>query len=192
MPHFIKVTAPSAPGVVLLVIGLLLYGGVTCINIFTGYSTQGELEEAKVKNQHTLNDVRAEVKRSNFDVDKTGDVIDLYLQLKKKQTAPFEFISKIEQVLKTPILVKSFDWSIDAASGTDKAGKGNTKTTAVFTLEFAGVANIEAFKVISQKVLSDLKALLPGFDVSFHQTPHPFLGNGKTGYDLRRAAGGTR
>jgi len=162
---------------VLMTIGLILYAGSVCVDIYSGYSTKGDLEETKVKNQHMLDDVRAEVKRSNFDVDKTGDVIDLYLLLKKKQTAPFDFITKIEQVLKPPIMVKTFDWSLEMG-GTDKAPAGKTggggKTTAVFTLEFAGVANIETFKVVSQKVLTDMKTLLPGYDVSFTKLPTRF------------------
>jgi len=157
----------------LLVIGMILYAGAVCVDIISGISTNGELEETKIRNQRAFDDIRAEVKKSNLDVDKTGDVIDLFQLLRKKQTDPFDFLAKVQKIIKPPILVKSYDWSIED-KGAAKGATAGQKTTAVFSLEFAGVGNIEAFKVISQKILTDLKALLPTYDVAFTKLPTRF------------------
>lgn len=152
--------------------GMALYTATLCFDIIAGYNTAGNLEEEKALNQRNLDALRAEIKSSNLDVDRTGDIIDLYQLLQKKQYSPLEFIAKAGKILKPPIVIRSMEWEIDQKQIATSAQR--PKMTAIFTLEFPGVATVEGFRVVSKKVLADLKELFPGYEVAYSKVPTRF------------------
>jgi hypothetical protein len=46
--------------------------------------------------------------------------------------------------------------------------------TVVFALDFPGVENLNSFKLVSKKILADLKDALKGYTISFTKVPPKF------------------
>ncbi|MBY0406544.1 MAG: hypothetical protein K2Q01_02540, partial [Rickettsiales bacterium] len=82
-----------------------------------------------------------------------------------------QFIATIETVIKPPIVVKSIEWVAD-----DKSlnAQGSPKTTAVLALQFPTVPDLETWRAVSKKILTDLKVVLPSFDITFSKLPQRF------------------
>jgi hypothetical protein len=156
-----------------LLIGVLGYTGILASDIYLKYMDSEDLEHAKRTHQKNLNDLRDEIKKSDLDVENTGDLMDQYQLLLKQTVLPFSFINKVQTILKPPIVIKNMEWLID-----DKTLTGNTllppKINVIFTLQFPGVNDPETFKALSKKLLEDLKALLKGYEVSFGKLPSKY------------------
>jgi len=153
-----------------IIVAVIGYAGGVASDIYIKFMDSEDLAHTKRVHQKNLSDLREEIKQSNLDVEKVGDLMDQYQLLLKQTVLPFSFFSKAQSIIKLPIVVKAIDWAVD-----DKTAAGNAllppKTTVVFTLQFPGVNDPETFKVISKKVLEDLKASFKGFDVSFGKLP---------------------
>jgi len=158
------------------VLGLAIAGYASSVmfDLYNLYRTSDELMSNAEQRQTSLDNLKAEVKRSNLDVNKTGDIIALYQLLDKQKVPPLDFISKIETVITPPIVIKSYDWMVE-----DKSVKGATeakpKTTAVLVLDLPEVPTIEVWRIFSKKLLTDLKDTFKGYDVSFTKVPGKFL-----------------
>ncbi len=154
----------------LMVLGVLGYAGSIASDIYLKYLDSEDLEQAKHVHQRNLNDLHDEIKASNLDVDHTGDLMDQYQLLLKQTKLPFGFINKVQQTLKSPIVIKSFDWSVD-----DKTAIGNAllppKMVVTILLQFPGVNDAETFKALSKKLLEDLKLQFKTFDIAFSKLP---------------------
>jgi hypothetical protein len=157
----------------LLVIGTVGYAGGVASDIYLRYMDSEDLLLAKRQHQKNLDDLKDEIKRSNLDVDKTGDIIDLYQLLQKQKAAPLTFFARVQRVIKPPIIVKGLEWSVDD-KGVGITSAGPPKNVAVYTLEFPGVPDLDAWRVVSKKVLADLKEEFKGYDVAFTKLPGKF------------------
>ncbi len=150
-------------------LGIILYAGNLTYGVYGTFAKNEELEHTRASRQKSLESLREEIKKSNLDVEKTGDLIDLYQQLQKEKFTPLPFISKIGAIIKPPIVVKAVSWSVE-----DKPAGPIAKMTAVFTLEFPGVGSLDAFKVVSKKVQTDLREAFKGYDVAYTKVPPKF------------------
>lgn len=154
----------------LVIIGTLGYAGGVASDIYLRFMDSEDLALAKRQHQRNLEELREEIKRSQLDVERVGDLMDLYQLLLKQTVLPLPFIGKIESVLKPPIVIKSIDWGIE-----DKTAAGNTlfpaKSTVVFTLQFPGVKDAETFRAVSKRVLADLKEQFKNYEISFTRVP---------------------
>lgn len=157
---------------------LVVYAGSTLYDIVKEYNNTSELEDSKKRYQSNLTSLQDEIKNSHIDVEKAGDLMDLYQLLQKQKVSPLAFIAQVETVLKPPMKIKSISWSIDDKS-TKNAAEGEFKAVAVFTLTLSNISNAEAFKVASKKILADLKETFKNFDASFTKIPPQFLENEK-------------
>ena len=104
--------------------------------------------------------------------------MELYQLVDKKKVSPIEFISKIETVIKAPVVVKSIEWAAEEKSpaGTAKTVTVNkAKINAVFTLDFPEVKTIEDWRGVSKKLLADMKEAFKGYDIAFSKVPSKFL-----------------
>jgi hypothetical protein len=161
-------------GAALIATGMVLYAFSLCYDIYSGYETSGDLDQKRTQHQAALNNLRDEIKRTNFDVDKMGDIIDLYQFLQKQRVDPLAFINKVQAVIKSPIVVKAVDWAVE-----DRVGAGNKpglapKTVVIMTLSFPGVTDVATFRVVSKKVIEDLKAIFKDYDIAFTKLPSQF------------------
>jgi len=154
----------------LVIIGTLGYAGGVASDIYLRFMDSEDLAQAKRQHQRALDELREEIKRSNLDVEKIGDLMDLYQLLLKQTILPLPFIAKVQTVLKPPIVIKTIDWGVE-----DKTASGNAllpaKSTVVFTLQFPGVKDAETFRAVSKRVLADLKEIFKNYDISFTKVP---------------------
>jgi hypothetical protein len=167
-----------------------LYGLFVLLAMYATYLDASSQEERKATQQQKLNSVRLAIQQSAMDVEKTNDIIDLYSQLLEERYTPLPLLNKVQQVMKPSIVVKGVEIAYEDRAKTDQkslapraaelAAKVNEKPTpsmqvvANFTLEFAGVTTLEAFKPVSSQFISDLKQALPGYDVSYSRLPSIF------------------
>jgi hypothetical protein len=182
----------------MMALGIIGYAGTIGYDIVSAYSSGSELEEKKTGQERNLAALKEQIKGSSLDIEKTGDMIDLYKMLLQARLSPLPMIGRMEQVLKPPIVVRSIEWSLDeekttaavaapppgmaipGAPGVAAApGAPLPKMTAVLTLEFPGITTSEAFKAVSQKILADMKSTLQGYDVAYTQVPTGFSENEK-------------
>jgi len=150
-------------------VGAIVYTGALAHDIYHVYSKKVELEETEMFRQKTMESLRAEIKKSNVDIEKSGDLIDLYQKLQKEDQTPVPFIAKVGTIIKRPIEIKTISWTLDETKG--KGNQSAPKMTAVFTMGFPGVTTIDAFKIVSKKVLAELKEAFKGCDVQFTKVP---------------------
>lgn len=158
----------------LLIIGTIGYAGGTASDIYLRFLEADDLVAAKRQHQGNLDGLKDEIKKSNLDVDKTGDIIELYQLLLKQKVSPLAFIASVETVIKPPIVVKSVDWSLEERSSAGVVYP-KPKTVVTMALQFPGVPDIDAWRVVSKKVMADLKEVFKNYDVSFSKLPPRFL-----------------
>jgi hypothetical protein len=82
--------------------------------------------------------------------------------------SPLSFIAMVETVIKPPIVVKSIEWSVDEKSGP------KPRSTAALLLQFPGVPDLDAWRVVSKKIIADLKAVFTRHDIAFSKLPPRF------------------
>jgi len=165
---------------VLAMLGILGFAGSIVDDIYTLYEASSDLEDTERQHQQKLDSLRAEIKRSDLDVDKTGDIIELYQLLDQEKVSPLDFIAKAESVIALPVKVKAMEWNVDEkgfmTSPPAPAGAPpvKPKLQVVFTLEFPQVTTLEVWRVVSRKFLADMKAVFKGYDISFTRVPSQF------------------
>lgn len=151
----------------LLIIGVIGYTGGTASDIYLRFLESDELVTAKRQHQSNLDNLKDEIRKSNLDVDKTGDIIELYQMLLKQKVSPLKFIAALETVIKSPIIVRSIEWSIDG-------NPTKPKSIATLNLQFPSVPDLDSWRIISKKVLADLKLVFKEYDISFSKLPPRF------------------
>jgi hypothetical protein len=171
---------------VLVTIGLIGFAGYTGFNIYTLSNQIDKLQKDKEVNQRTLTALREEIKRTNLDVEKATDLIDLYRQLKKENVNPFEFIEKLKPLIVAPISLKSIEWTVSdtrptsPSSGNEQATPappagvpaappaGATKWIMVsLVIELPGIATDTRKRIaIMNKIIRDFSEHLNGYEVT--------------------------
>jgi uncharacterized coiled-coil protein SlyX len=166
-------------GGVLATLGIIGYAGNTAYTIYTTYSNIAELEERKSFQQKGLQTLHSEIDNSHIEVEKASDMIALYAQLQKQAMSPLPFIDRMETVLRPPIAVKGVLWALEDKPAAPPV-LNNTKMVGTVTLDFPGVVTPEAFKVVSKKVLEDIKTIFKGYNIAYTKMPSRFLETEKT------------
>jgi hypothetical protein len=165
-------------GAAIMALGMLIYVGSILYSIYGEYSDAQELEEKRSQQQARLDGLKAEIKRSDLDIYKTADIMELYQLIERMKISPLEFISQIEAAIKPPVIIKAMEWAADdktVVGGVQTVTATKSKMRAVFTLEFPDVRTIEEWRVISKKMLAELKVAFKGYDVSFSKIPSKLL-----------------
>jgi hypothetical protein len=169
----------------LLTLGLIGFIGNTAYEIYTVDNKIVELEREKESNQRTLGALKEEIKRTNLDVERSTDLIDLYGQLKQEHNNPYEFIRRLQPLIAPPLTLKSIEWVVsdtrpvspqaDAAASPpaatpapNAAGGGKTQWIQVnLVLELPGIASDTRKRMaIINKTVKDFSDRLPGYEIS--------------------------
>ena len=156
----------------LMVISVLGYAGVVASDIYMRFLEADDMVTTKRQHQNNLENLKEEIKKSNLDVDKTGDIIELYQLLQKQQVTPLGFIARLESVIKPPIIVRNIEWITE-----DKGPSGPypaPKATATLLLQFPAIHDLDEWHAVSKKILGDLKLVFKEYDVSFSKLPPRF------------------
>ncbi|NBO18984.1 MAG: hypothetical protein EBV03_07130 [Proteobacteria bacterium] len=157
----------------LAIMGTVGYAGGVASDIYLRFLESDDLITAKRQKQNNLDQLKEEIKQSNLDVDKTGDIIELYQLLQKQKSLPLSFLAVLQTVIKDPITIKSIEWVSD-----DKGPGGvplpAPKMNATIVLQFPTVPNVEAWRLVSKEVMTQLKDVFKGYDVNFTKIPQRF------------------
>lgn len=164
--------------------------GLVCFALTTAYSIYNqtiELEDQgrkKASAQQALIQLQSDIAKSNIDVEKADDLIDLYQQLLSERHSPLPMLEKVRLLVQAPMRIKSFEWMAGEKAGNGAAGKQSQAVNPmafVFTVEFPAVANNPAlFKTLSGKLLADFKtAFPPPYDVTYSKLPQQAEDTGK-------------
>lgn len=177
-------------------LGMVGYSGYTGFDIMMLASNISDLERKKTTEQNTLTALRKEIARTDLDVEKATDLIDLYKQISKETITPLSFIEKIQPLITSPITLKSIDWTMVDAKGAAAANAatppapppdpaaaaaaaiGNPAASfnpatgyqmqAVLTFELPPIANNEkARRLIENKVVTDFQKVFSGYNIAF-------------------------
>ena len=158
---------------VIVAIAIFAYGSTIGLDIYGKYSQGEELTASKAAHQKNLSDLHDEIKKSNLDINDTGDLMEEYQLLQKEMVVPFGFIKKVQGILKPPAIIKHVDWSVE-----DKTAAGNAllppKMNVVLTVQFPDVVDAKTFKIFSQELLDNLKVGLKNFDITFGALPSKY------------------
>lgn len=152
----------------LVIIGVIGYAGGVASDIYLRFIESDDLILAKRQKQNQLDGLKEEIKASDLDVDKTGDIIELYQLLLAQKVSPLSYIAMLETVIRPPVVVKSIEWSVDEKSGP------KPRSTAALSLQFPGVPDLDTWRVVSRKVIADLKAVFTHHDIVFSKLPPRF------------------
>lgn len=172
----------------LAIFGTIGYAGGVASDIYLRFIESDDLIVAKRQKQNNLDKLREEIKQSNLDVDRTGDIIELYQILQQQKTYPMSFVALLEGVIKEPILVKSIEWTAED-KGANGAPLPKPKNNATIVLDFPTVQDVESWKIVSKEVLTSLKETFKGYDVSFTRVPSKFTETDKVAITFDSAAG---
>lgn len=168
------------------ILGILGYGAVVGYDIISLLQQNSKLTDQTRAQQHILDNLREDVKRSKLDVEKASDLIDLYQQLGREKLSPLPMIKKLEPLMQSPVWIKAFDWELTTATGlklppaTAAAPNNapvNIQNAAIpmittIMLEFPQeAAEPKMFKALSKKLLADFKKQFKGFDVRYLNMP---------------------
>jgi hypothetical protein len=181
--------------VALGVLGVLYAVGIILM-MYGTYVDASRQEAMKADQQKKLNLVRLAIRQSSTDVEKTNDIIDLYAQLEKERFLPTPMLDRIQKTVTSAVDIKGVEVAYDepvkvrdttnvytpnygTSSSPASSATAPTVVTATLTLEFPGVTTLEAFKPVSIKLVSDLRAVFPGFDISYTRLPSVFSENEK-------------
>jgi hypothetical protein len=160
-------------GAAIMIMATVGYSMGVASDIYLRLLDSDDLMVAKRQHQSNLDNLKDEIKRSNLDVDKTGDIIELYQLVLKQKASPLTFIARVEAVIKTPIVVKSIEWVVDE-KGPGGAVLAKPKNTAVLSLQFPDVPDLEAWRLVSKRILAEMKLIFKDYDVSFSRLPQRF------------------
>jgi hypothetical protein len=176
---------------ILSLLGYALYSGY---ELYDQITMLGEFEREKQMEQRKLDELKMEIHKSNLDIDKVSDIIDLYKGLRDELTSPLPFILKLEKgrneqgqpILMAPIRIEAFEWALDTTTVvTGKRGRSRKAHTAAdpaggnkiipqmltnLTLELPTVIDDpKGLQTIKKKVLADFNGVFkaPSYQVSF-------------------------
>lgn len=161
----------------LAILGMIGYAGMIATDIYMSYAEADEMIVAKNQHQTTLDTLKDEIKKSNLDVEKMSNIIELYQLLLKQQVSPLNFIARVETAIKPPVMIKNIDWRIEDKNGTVIYPK--PKATAVLLLSFPEVHNVLEWRQTSKQILADLKLVFRNYDIAFSKVPQRFTGDDK-------------
>ncbi|MDX2112871.1 MAG: hypothetical protein SFW63_03965 [Alphaproteobacteria bacterium] len=172
---------------VVILLGAVAFSAHAAYEIYTTNSAIDVLNRDKESNQRTLDALREEIKRTNLDVERSTDLIDLHAQLKKERTDPYVFIERFRSLVAPPITLKSIEWEVsdtkpaspvvDAAAppAPPPASPDNTKKQrwikVNLVVELPGIASDTRKRIaIINKVVKDFSDRLPGYEVIADRT----------------------
>ncbi len=163
-----------------LAVGIVGYAAVLGFDMFTMSQDAGDMEDNIRSQQVRVETLKQEINRSDIDIEKANDLLDLYIQLQKEKFSPAPFISRIMPIKQSPVWVKEINWQLTStiANPGFLAGADKSSEQVELEVEFLDVIkDKKAFKLASKKVLDDLKSWLPGYDVVYKTLPAAFSEN---------------
>ncbi|MDE3059478.1 MAG: hypothetical protein KGJ06_00520 [Pseudomonadota bacterium] len=152
--------------------------GMAMYALGLGYTTyaisakDAELSAAETQHEKSLGQLRAEIRQSDLDVEKAGDMIELFQQMQKEKLAPAPAIAKASAAIKPPVTLKAVDWSLDAGKG-----KQPPATVLTLTLQAPGGQSADQFESMSKQVLAEVGAAFSGDEVAYVKLPSGFSGS---------------
>lgn len=155
----------------LAVLGMLSYGGMLGLGLMQKYSEIENLEQKKVIQQRKLDEINAEIKKSGIDIQKVGDTVALYQQLVSESASPLEFLTRLRKTILAAVIIREVTWQ-GGALADPAANVTATPENVLLLLRFPEISGTdEAFKAVAKKILRDVRAEFPEYEVVYTKLP---------------------
>lgn len=137
------------------VLAMLGYAFYNIYDLYTHSVLMGELELRRNQEIKRLDDLRQEIRSTNVDVERVGDLIDLYRGLREEMISPLPFIVKIHPIVITPVRIQSIDWALQEAT-VRKKGRQRILPTATSQQALSTAAAAGGTKKVLPQMKADL------------------------------------
>ncbi len=158
-------------------VGIVGYVSVLAFNMFSMSGDAADMED-KIKSQRSrIETLRQEINRSDIDIEKANDLLELYMQLQQEKASPIPFIVSLIPVKESPVWIKKITWDLKTQATNEAKLMAVEKPTseALITVEFLDVIkDKKGFKLISKKLLDDMKVWLKNYTVTYSNIPDAF------------------
>lgn len=161
-------------------LGMLGYIGFLGIGMISMAQDAGDIQDDIQKQQTLIKSLRDEINRSDLDIERANDLLELYMQLLKEETSPIPFIQTLYPMRSAPVWMKEIRWHLGDEDTTQPlapfpTGERANKMYGVVKLEFLNVtADIKGFKLASNKVLDDARKWFPDYKVDYLGIPQGY------------------
>lgn len=153
------------------VLGMLSYGGMIGLGLMQKYSEIENLEQQKIIQQRKLDEINAEIAKSGIDIQKVSDTVVLYQQLTSESQSPLGFLSRIRGSIIASVTIREVIWQ-GAVLPDPAANVTGSSENMSLLLRFPEISGTdEAFKVVAKKVLRDVRAAFPEYEVVYTKLP---------------------
>ena len=158
----------------LAVLGMIVYSGILTLGLMNKYSEIENLEQRKIIQQRKLDEINQDIKKSGIDIQKVSDTVLLYNQLISEAHSPLPLLARLRAAIMAPIVMADVFWQGPAL---DTSGAISPESTAkgdsvLLVLRFPEVSGTdEAFKSVAKKVLLDVRAAFPEYEVVYTKLP---------------------
>ena len=165
---------------VLSIVGAFIYMGIMGYDFYTSYQQIEDLTVSKRREETSLVMLKDEVTKTNLDIEKISDTIDLYQEMLAQKTSPAPFLRYVAKNIKLAVPIRDISWSLDTSAPDPKKAKATKakaatdkaadlpRIAAVFTLEFVSKGDDdELIKLQSEKALQAFKDMLPEYEVAY-------------------------
>ncbi len=166
-------------------LGIIGYAGAVGIGMISLVQDAGEMETNMQTQRSKIGSLREEINKSDLDIEKANDLLDLYKQMLEEQISPIPFVQALMPIKQSPVWVKEITWE---AGDSTKSGNANLlltspkahKINASANLEFLDVtADPKGFRIISQKVLENIREWFKGYKVEYSSLPEGYMEDNK-------------
>lgn len=166
----------ATAGIALL--GMIGYAGVLGLGIMQKYSELEELTQKKIFQQRKLENLNAEIERSEIDIKLIDDTVTLYHKIGNEAQSPITLFSRLRPAVIDSVLIREVLWERTPATASGAASTGGSNEnidSLTVVLHFPEISDTEeAFNAVAKKVLTDVRAVFPEYKVIYSKLPDVF------------------
>jgi hypothetical protein len=182
---------------------LIAYAATTGYDIYNLSEYEEDLTRKKSVSQQNLNQLQDEIGKTDINIEKAHELIQLYREMASQSTSPLPLIGKFRLIVQAPTRIKSIVWKIADTNAATAAASPTRRTRTprraaaasseapspmqvTLTLEFPEAANDpKIFRALSKKVLSDFRNAFPEpYSVAYAALPERFIEKEKMEIDF--------
>lgn len=165
----------------LVVLGMLSYGGILGLGLMQKYTEIENLQQRKIIQQRKLDEINAEIKKSGIDIQKVGDTVALYEQLISEGQSPLGLLPRLRSAIIGSVGIREINWQGAVLPDPAANVQGGPESVSLL-LRFPEISGTdEAFKAVAKKVLRDVRAKFPEYDVTYTKLPDVLNKTSETG-----------
>jgi hypothetical protein len=172
----------------LLSLGIIGYGGMQALGAWQSYSSLADLNQKKISQQARLDKINEDIKKGGVDIKKVNETVLLYNKLMKENSSPTQFIISVRKAIIPAVSIRNIDWGMVVADKKNNAqGTTDSNEALAVVLRFPAISGTdEAFSSVARKILKDVRAAFPDYDVVYTKLPDALnkkVEGGKIGFD---------